>query len=93
MKNLLLLGLTTSILCSCVSQEQLKSERFIGLVDGRKSYRFWMYKDYQLEGWGKMLCSGGEWDEVKRERGERDLYFAQGVPIGNTRIYVTIVCK
>ncbi|MBP1856756.1 hypothetical protein [Rhizobium herbae] len=80
-------------LSGCVSQEQLRQERLIGQVDGKDSYRFWVYKDYQVKGWGETLCQGTGWSEVSREEGERDMFFAQGVPITNTRTYVTIVCR
>jgi hypothetical protein len=51
------------------SNDQMRQEHFVGLIDGENHYKFWVYQEYQIDGWVKLLCPAG---------GARELLFAIG---------------
>jgi hypothetical protein len=81
-----------AFLCGCISQDQMRQERFVETRGGENIYRFWVYRDYQIKSWVKLLCPSGNGRELGREEGQTDLHFASGIPISNKRTYVTIAC-
>lgn len=90
--RLYFLAVLTMVLSGCVSPEQMRQERLVGTQNGENIYRFWMYKDYQLKGWGDTLCPKGGWREISRDLGQRDYYSTGTVGYTRQRIYVTIAC-
>lgn len=79
-------------LTACVSADQMRQEHFVETRGGDSIYRYWTFRNQDVQGRSDQLCPNG-WREIApRARGDRVNIYNQGVPIGYDEIWVTIAC-
>ena len=92
MRFALVLGLLCLSVSGCVSPDQMRQENFVETRSGESIYRYWTFRNQDVQGRSQQLCPNG-WREVApREVSGRMTIYNQGIPIGHDKIWVTIAC-